>query len=56
MTHISKTFLILFLTFLFSFSAALAQTGNSDLRLTSSPLPINLKVKPGDSITTDIKI
>jgi len=33
----------------------LAQT-NSELRLTSSPLPINLKVEPGSSITTDIKI
>ncbi len=55
-TYISKITLTLLLAFLFSFSAVFAQTGNSDLRLTSSPLPINLKVNPGDSITTDIKI
>jgi len=35
---------------------ALAQTPNSDFRLTSSPLPINLRVEPGSSITTTIKV
>ena len=63
MTHIFKLVSVLFLFFLFSFSAAssaakpaFAQTGNSELKLTSSPLPINLKVNPGDSVSTDIKI
>jgi len=35
---------------------ALAQTPADELRLTTSPLPINLKVAPGSSISTAIKI
>ena len=34
----------------------LAQTPSGDLRLTTSPLPINLKVTPGTSVSADIKI
>ena len=58
-TNIFKTIPAVLLVFLFSFFSvfpALAQTPNSELRLTSSPLPINLKVNPGDSVTTDIKV
>ena len=40
---------------LFLVSPALAQT-TGELRLTTSPLPINLKVAPGSSISTTLKI
>ena len=45
--------------FAFSFHPVLAQTTsltNGQLLLTTSPLPINLKVTPGTSISTPIKI
>ena len=35
---------------------ASAQNASGDLRLTTSPLPINLKVNPGSSVSTNIKI
>ncbi|MEI7621284.1 MAG: hypothetical protein WCJ51_01995 [Candidatus Moraniibacteriota bacterium] len=35
---------------------ALAQTPSGDLRLTTSPLPINLKVQPGTSVSANIKV
>jgi len=40
---------------LFLVSPALAQT-TGELRLTTSPLPINLKIAPGSSISTTLKI
>lgn len=54
-----KQFFLLFLPFSvlifsFSFFPALAESG--ELRLTTSPLPINLKVEPGSSISTALKI
>ena len=46
--------------FLLSLSAlagqALAQTNTGELRLTTSPLPINLKVAPGSSVSANLKI
>jgi hypothetical protein len=51
-----KTFICLFLFLGFSLPA-LAQTAQSDeLRLTTSPLPINLKVTPGSSVTATLKL
>lgn len=41
--------------FLFSFPAS-AQTPASDLRLTTSPVPINLKTAPGASVLASLKI
>jgi hypothetical protein len=35
---------------------ALAQSPTGELRLTTSPLPINLKTTPGNSISTQVKI
>ncbi len=37
-------------------SPAFAQTPSSDLRLTTSPLPINLKVQPGTTVSANIKV
>ena len=56
MKNLSKVFLV-GIAFAFSFSfPALAQTPTSELRLTTSPLPINLKTAPGTTITTPVKI
>jgi hypothetical protein len=47
---------LLSLGLLFSALPALAQTSQGDLRLVTSPLPINLIVEPGHSISTPIRI
>lgn len=49
---------IFFALFFMSFSPifAFAQSTSSELRLTTSPLPINLKVTPGSSVTANLKI
>lgn len=48
--------LILLVGLLFSVPHAHAQTNRGDLRLVTSPLPINLMVEPGKSISTPIRI
>jgi hypothetical protein len=47
---------IIFFVFLFGIFPALAQSTTGELRLTTSPLPINLKTTPGTSISTQLKI
>ena len=55
--HLKKTILTIFaLTLMFTFSIAKTQAETGELRLTTSPLPINLKVSPGSSISTPLKI
>lgn len=49
----------IFFLFAFSFAHAQTQTATSatgELRLTTSPLPINLKVTPGSAVSTPVKI
>ena len=53
---ISKIFVSIVFSFIFLIPFASAQTPSSELRLTTSPLPINLKVAPGSSVSTPIKI
>ena len=54
----SKLIFLALAIFVFSFSPALAQStaSNGQLLLTTSPLPINLKVTPGTSVSAPIKI
>jgi hypothetical protein len=47
--------LILFIFTLLTFPV-LAQTPTGDLRLTASPLPINLKTTPGGSVTATLRV
>jgi hypothetical protein len=53
-----KSFILFIVTMFFGsalwLSSALAQTGSLDL--TTSPLPISLKTKPGSSVTTDLRV
>jgi len=61
MSSIKKTVQLFFLVLVFSASFSLtaeAQTtlNSGELRLTTSPLPINLKVTPGTSVSAPIKI
>jgi hypothetical protein len=51
--QVKKIFFVAIGLFLISINIAQAE---SDLRLTTSPLPINLKIEPGNSIATPIKI
>jgi hypothetical protein len=54
---IKKTLFAIILLAVFGLSSIThAQTSTGDLRLTTSPLPINLKVTPGYSTTANIKI
>lgn len=54
---LKKIFCLIFVfTALAMGNHASAQTAPSDLRLTTSPLPINLKVSPGSTVSTNIKI
>lgn len=46
----------IFTVFLGSLYPAAAQSPSGMLRLSTSPLPINLKVKPGESMTVPVKI
>ncbi len=39
-----------------SFASAQMNTGSGELRLTTSPLPINLKVTPGNAVSAPVKI
>lgn len=39
-----------------SFSASNAQQDNGELNITTSPLPLSLKAKPGESVSTDLRI
>ncbi len=48
-------FLFVFSYLLLPFSAS-AQTADNGLRLTTSPLPINLTVEPGSSVSTQLRI
>ncbi len=43
-------------TALFALPSAQAQTEDTSLNLTTSPLPINLAVKPGETATTELRI
>jgi hypothetical protein len=54
----SKLIVSLFLAFLpvFRPPAAAAQTSTGRLHLTTSPLPINLKAKPGETIQTELRV
>ncbi|NTW26924.1 MAG: hypothetical protein HGA36_01225 [Candidatus Moranbacteria bacterium] len=52
-----KTIALIAITVLLSFGETTsAQTTATDLRLTSSPLPINLKVIPGTTVSANIKV
>ena len=60
----NKVFIALFFTFVFFLSLPVSAQTNTgppageagELRLTTSPLPINLKIAPGSSISTTLKI
>src|SRR5665647_2529084 len=54
----SNKYLIIALAFviLSTFSTHSASAATGELRLTTSPLPISLKVTPGTSVTTALKI
>jgi hypothetical protein len=56
-THLPKTLLITFgLILLGLFGPIATSAATTELRLTTSPLPINLKVTPGTSVSAQIKI
>lgn len=52
---INWIFFALFFVFSFAFSVS-AQTVDQNFRLTASPLPINLKTDPGNTVTAQLKI
>jgi hypothetical protein len=55
--YLKKTFLTILALAICSISfPAHAQSPSGELRLTTSPLPINLKVMPGSSVSTPLKI
>jgi hypothetical protein len=55
--YLKKILLAVLLAIFFGFLApAFAQNASSELRLTTSPLPINLKVTPGTTVSTNIKV
>lgn len=50
-----RTLFAVAVVFSFAFPV-LAQTSEGDLRITTSPLPINIKIVPGSTVSTPIKI
>ena len=51
-----SAFLLIISCLVFSVSSAQAQAEDGGLRLTTSPLPINLSVEPGSSVSTQLRI